>query len=107
MENFPNYAGYGQSPTVCANHPDRVSYTQCGRCGRIICGECQTAQDAGIVCPDCYRELTGGSSKGLESTGLEGARLVPGSTLAHYVHAHSDERRDVRSATNHSQRMGG
>ena len=63
MENFPNYAGYGQSPTVCVNHPDRVSYTQCGRCGRIICGECQTAQDAGIVCPDCYRELTGGRSK--------------------------------------------
>ncbi len=63
MENFPNYAGYGQSPTVCANHPDRVSYTQCGRCSRTVCGECQTAQDAGIVCPDCYRELTGGSSK--------------------------------------------
>ena len=63
MENFPNYMRYGQSPTVCVNHPDRVSYTQCGRCSRTVCGECQTAQDAGIVCPDCYRELTGGSSK--------------------------------------------
>ena len=63
MENFPNYAGYGQSPTVCVNHPDRVSYTRCGRCNRTICGECQTAQDAGVVCPDCYRELNGGASR--------------------------------------------
>ena len=63
MKNFPNYAGYGQSPTVCPNHPDRVSYAQCGRCRRIVCSECQVAQESGIVCPDCYRELTGGSSK--------------------------------------------
>ena len=63
MENFPNYMNYGQSPTVCVNHPDRVSYTQCGRCNRTVCGECQTAQGAGVVCPDCYRELNGGSSK--------------------------------------------
>ncbi|WP_141757518.1 rhomboid family intramembrane serine protease, partial [Rothia sp. HMSC065D09] len=62
MENFPNYAGYGQSPTVCVNHPDRVSYAQCGRCNRTICGECQTAQDAGVVCPECYRDLNGGAS---------------------------------------------
>ena len=63
MENFPNYAGYGQTPTVCVNHPDRVSYTQCKRCNRTICGECQVNLDVGMVCPDCYRELTGGSSK--------------------------------------------
>ena len=52
MENFPNYMNYGQSPTVCVNHSDRVSYTRCGRCNRTICGECQTALDAGVVCPD-------------------------------------------------------
>ncbi|WP_044149978.1 rhomboid family intramembrane serine protease [Rothia mucilaginosa] len=63
MENFPNYMNYGQSPTVCVNHPDRVSYAQCKRCNRTVCGECQTAQGAGVVCPDCYRELNGGSSK--------------------------------------------
>ncbi len=45
MENFPNYAGYGQSPTVCVNHPDRVSYAQCKRCSRTVCGECQVALD--------------------------------------------------------------
>ena len=63
MENFPNYMNYGQSPTVCVNHPDRVSYAQCGRCNRTVCGECQTAQDAGVVCPDCYSELNGGASR--------------------------------------------
>ena len=87
MENFPNYAGYGQSPTVCVNHPNRVSYAQCKRCNRTVCGECQVALDVGMVCPDCYRDLTGGSSK---ATGFEGKRLVPGAPLAHYVHAHSD-----------------
>lgn len=69
MENFPNYSGYGQTPTVCANHPDRVSYARCGRCNRAICGECQMNQGAGTVCPDCYRELTGGSSKGSKARG--------------------------------------
>ena len=69
VENFPNYSGYGQTPTVCANHPDRVSYARCGRCNRAICGECQMNQGAGTVCPDCYRELTGGSSKGSKARG--------------------------------------
>ena len=63
MENFPNYAGYGQTPTVCVNHPNRVSYAQCKRCNRTVCGECQVNLDVGMVCPDCYRDLTGGSSK--------------------------------------------
>ncbi|MTV88606.1 rhomboid family intramembrane serine protease, partial [Streptococcus pneumoniae] len=51
MENFPNYAGYGQTPTVCVNHPNRVSYAQCKRCNRTVCGECQVALDVGMVCP--------------------------------------------------------
>ena len=79
MENFPNYAGYGQSPTVCANHPDRVSYAQCKRCNRTVCGECQVALDVGMVCPDCYRELTGGSSK------AQGSK-AKGSFLARHWH---------------------
>ena len=69
MENFPNYTGYGQSPTVCVNHPDRVSYAQCKRCNRTVCGECQVNLDVGMVCPDCYRDLTGGSSKGSKARG--------------------------------------
>jgi len=63
VENYPNYSGYGQTPTVCANHPTRASYTRCGRCNRAICGECQVNQGAGTVCPECYRELNGGTSK--------------------------------------------
>ena len=79
MENFPNYSGYGQTPTVCANHPDRVSYARCGRCNRAICGECQMNQGAGTVCPDCYRDLTGGSSKARGSK-------AQGSFLARHWH---------------------
>ena len=79
MENFPNYAGYGQSPTVCVNHPNRVSYAQCKRCNRTVCGECQVALDVGMVCPDCYRELTGGSSK------AQGSK-AKGSFLARHWH---------------------
>ena len=79
MENFPNYSGYGQTPTVCANHPDRFSYARCGRCNRAICGECQMNQGAGTVCPDCYRELTGGSSKAQRSK-------ARGSFLARHWH---------------------
>ena len=79
MENFPNYMRYGQSPTVCVNHPDRVSYAQCKRCNRTICGECQVNLDVGMVCPDCYRELTGGSSKAQSSK-------AQGSFLARHWH---------------------
>ena len=79
MENFPNYAGYGQTPTVCVNHPNRVSYAQCKRCNRTVCGECQVALDVGMVCPDCYRDLTGGSSK------AQGSK-AKGSFLARHWH---------------------
>ena len=79
MENFPNYAGYGQTPTVCVNHPNRVSYAQCKRCNRTVCGECQVNLDVGMVCPDCYRELTGGSSK------AQGSK-AKGSFLARHWH---------------------
>ena len=80
MENFPNYLKYGQTPAVCVNHPDRVSYTRCGRCNRAICGECQVNQGTGTVCPDCYREINGGASEAV----FYSPSLVP------YVHAHSD-----------------
>ena len=79
MENFPNYSGYGQTPTVCANHPDRVSYARCGRCNRAICSECQVNQGTGTVCPDCYRELNGDSSK------AQGSK-AQGSFLARHWH---------------------
>jgi len=40
----------------CYRHPDRVSYVLCQRCGRTICGECQTQGAVGVTCPECMRE---------------------------------------------------
>lgn len=40
----------------CYRHPDRQSFVLCQRCGRTICGECQTPAAVGVVCPECMRE---------------------------------------------------
>jgi membrane associated rhomboid family serine protease len=40
----------------CYRHPDRESYVLCQRCGRTICGECQTPAPVGVICPECMRE---------------------------------------------------
>jgi len=40
----------------CYRHPDRQSYVVCQRCGRTICGECQTPAPVGVICPECMRE---------------------------------------------------
>ena len=40
----------------CYRHPNRVSYVLCQRCGRTICGECQTPGPVGVICPECMRE---------------------------------------------------
>jgi len=37
----------------CYRHPDRESYVLCQRCGRTICGQCQTPGAVGVVCPEC------------------------------------------------------
>lgn len=42
--------------SVCYRHPNRHSYVLCQRCGRTICGECQTPAAVGVVCPECLRE---------------------------------------------------
>ncbi|UAJ79554.1 rhomboid family intramembrane serine protease [Leifsonia sp. ZF2019] len=42
--------------SYCYRHPDRVSYVLCQRCGRTICGECQTQGAVGVVCPECMAE---------------------------------------------------
>lgn len=48
------------SPDVCYRHPQRESWTLCGRCGRTICPECQILTPSGVRCPTCVQE-TGGS----------------------------------------------
>ncbi|HEU4807158.1 MAG TPA: rhomboid family intramembrane serine protease, partial [Homoserinimonas sp.] len=37
-------------------HPDRESYVLCQRCGRTVCGECQTQAAVGVHCPECRQE---------------------------------------------------
>lgn len=46
----------GAPPSVCYRHPDRVSYVLCQRCGRTICGECQTPAAVGVICPECMAQ---------------------------------------------------
>ncbi len=43
-------------PGYCYRHPDRPSFVLCQRCGRTICGECQTPAPVGVICPECMRE---------------------------------------------------
>jgi membrane associated rhomboid family serine protease len=40
----------------CYRHPDRESYVLCQRCGRTICGECQTPAAVGVICPECMAQ---------------------------------------------------
>ncbi|RXZ48300.1 rhomboid family intramembrane serine protease [Agromyces binzhouensis] len=42
--------------STCYRHPDRQSFVLCQRCGRTICGECQTPAPVGVICPECVRE---------------------------------------------------
>jgi membrane associated rhomboid family serine protease len=46
----------GNSDNYCYRHPDRESYVLCQRCGRTVCGECQTQAAVGVHCPECTRE---------------------------------------------------
>lgn len=43
----------GADASVCYRHPDRRSFVRCQRCGRTICGECQTPAAVGVHCSDC------------------------------------------------------
>ncbi|GAA1694080.1 rhomboid family intramembrane serine protease [Microcella alkalica] len=39
--------------SACYRHGDRRSFVRCQRCGRVICGECQTPAAVGVHCPEC------------------------------------------------------
>jgi membrane associated rhomboid family serine protease len=45
-----------RSGNFCYRHPDRQSFVLCQRCGRTICGECQTPGAVGVICPECMRD---------------------------------------------------
>ncbi|MGK9148359.1 rhomboid family intramembrane serine protease [Plantibacter flavus] len=40
------------SANFCYRHPNRQSFVLCQRCGRTICGECQTPGAVGFICPE-------------------------------------------------------
>lgn len=43
----------GGAADHCYRHPDRQSFVLCQRCGRTICGDCQTPAPVGVLCPEC------------------------------------------------------
>lgn len=43
------------SANFCYRHPNRQSFVLCQRCGRTICGECQTPGAVGFICPECMK----------------------------------------------------
>ncbi len=45
-----------QRNNFCYRHPDRQSFVLCQRCGRTVCGECQTPGAVGVICPECMNE---------------------------------------------------
>lgn len=59
---FGEQAEYGPDD-VCYRHPGTPSFTLCQRCGRTICGECQTVSSVGVLCPECMREAGPGRSQ--------------------------------------------
>lgn len=80
----------------CYRHPDRQSFVLCQRCGRTVCGECQTPGAVGVICPECMREQRASAPRTkpavltrIRSAGRRGAPVVTytliGITLAVYV----------------------
>lgn len=64
----------------CYRHPDRETFVRCQRCGRPICGECQTLAPVGVHCPECVREARGSVASSARPIGRRFANVVrPGS----------------------------
>jgi membrane associated rhomboid family serine protease len=64
----------------CYRHPNRETFVKCQRCGRPICGECQTLAPVGVHCPECVREARGSVAAGVRPVGRRFATAVrPGS----------------------------
>jgi membrane associated rhomboid family serine protease len=60
----------------CYRHPDRESFVKCQRCGRTICGECQTIAPVGVHCPECVREARASAPSGARPIARRFARAV-------------------------------
>jgi membrane associated rhomboid family serine protease len=60
----------------CYRHPDRETFVKCQRCGRPICGECQTLAPVGVHCPECVREARGSIASNARPLGRRFANAV-------------------------------
>jgi membrane associated rhomboid family serine protease len=60
----------------CYRHPDRETFVKCQRCGRPICGECQTLAPVGVHCPECVREARGSMASNARPLGRRFANAV-------------------------------
>jgi membrane associated rhomboid family serine protease len=60
----------------CYRHPDRETFVKCQRCGRPICGQCQTLAPVGVHCPECVREARGSVASSARPLGRRFANAV-------------------------------
>jgi membrane associated rhomboid family serine protease len=60
----------------CYRHPDRETFVKCQRCGRPICGQCQTLAPVGVHCPECVREARGSAASSARPLGRRFANIV-------------------------------
>jgi membrane associated rhomboid family serine protease len=60
----------------CYRHPDRETFVRCQRCGRPICGQCQTLAPVGVHCPECVREARGSVASNARPIGRRFANAV-------------------------------
>jgi membrane associated rhomboid family serine protease len=60
----------------CYRHPDRETFVKCQRCGRPICGQCQTLAPVGVHCPECVREARGSIASNAAPTARRVGRML-------------------------------
>ena len=65
-----------QTENRCYRHPDRETFVKCQRCGRPICGQCQTLAPVGVHCPECVREARGSAASTVRPIGRRFANAV-------------------------------
>ncbi len=65
-----------QTENRCYRHPDRETFVKCQRCGRPICGQCQTLAPVGVHCPECVREARGSVAQAARPIGRRFANAV-------------------------------
>lgn len=61
----------------CYRHRDEVSFVLCQRCGRTVCGRCQTQAPVGVICPECMAEARRAAPRAVApSKAASGARRL-------------------------------